>query len=95
MTQTRRQSAIEAAANIVVGFAISMGTTLVVLPQFGFDVSTGQSFSITLIFTALSFVRTYGLRRFFNWFFVWLKSVRFSLPCAFRWCKVREKVREL
>lgn len=66
MTQSRLGSAIEVAANIVIGFAINWVVNLVVLPLYGFQVSPGQAFSMGLVFTVIAIVRGYVLRRYFN-----------------------------
>lgn len=64
--QTRLGSFIEASANITVGFGINFAANLVVLPWFGFPVSTGQALGIGVVFTAISLARSYVLRRWFN-----------------------------
>lgn len=64
--QGRLMSAVEAATNIVVGYLIALGATAVVLPMFGFAVNVQQAISISLIFTVISFARSYLLRRLFN-----------------------------
>jgi hypothetical protein len=66
MAQTKLGSFIEAWANIVVGFAINFCANMAILPLFGFKVTAGGAFEIGLIFTAISLVRSYVLRRWFN-----------------------------
>lgn len=66
MTQTRTGSAVEALANIVVGFTINWTANMLVLPLFGFHVTGSQAFGIGLIFTVISLVRSFALRRVFN-----------------------------
>jgi hypothetical protein len=66
MAQTKLGSFIEAWANIVVGFAINFCANMTILPLFGFKVTAGGAFEIGLIFTAISLVRSYVLRRYFN-----------------------------
>lgn len=66
MSQSRRLSAIETVASTAIGFVISYVTSYVVLPLFGFDVTHGQNFSITCIFTGISLLRGYFVRRLFN-----------------------------
>lgn len=67
MGQSHRHSAIEAAANIALGFGISVSITAVLLPAFGHQVTLGQNVAMTSVFTVASFARAYGLRRLFNW----------------------------
>lgn len=66
MSQTRLGSWLEAWSNIVIGFAINWVANLVILPLFGLPVTGLQAFHIGLIFTAISLVRSYFLRRTFN-----------------------------
>ena len=60
-------SMVEITSSMVVGFVIAMCLTRVLFPVYGADVSWGSSFNITAIFTVVSFVRGYLVRRFFNW----------------------------
>lgn len=71
MSQTRTGSAIEAFVNVAVGFGVSMLANLIVLPWFGFKVSVGSAFGIGIIFTLISIVRSYLLRRLFNRIKLW------------------------
>ena len=64
--QSRLMSFIEAWANVFVGYWVSVAANYVVLPWFGFHVSAGQAIGIGVIFTAISLVRSYLLRRWFN-----------------------------
>lgn len=66
MAQTRLQSLFEAWLNIAIGFGINLVANLLILPIFGFYPSIGDAFGIGLIFTAISIVRSYVLRRIFN-----------------------------
>lgn len=66
MNQSRLGSLIEALVNIVIGFGINLGANMIVLPWFGFNVSAGQAFGIGVVFTVISLVRSYAIRRYFN-----------------------------
>jgi hypothetical protein len=66
MAQTKLGSWVEAWANIFVGFAINWCANMVILPLFGFKLSGGTAFEIGLVFTVISLVRSYVLRRWFN-----------------------------
>jgi hypothetical protein len=66
MAQTKLGSFVEAILNIIVGFAINWCANMTILPLFGFKVSAGGAFEIGLIFTVISLVRSYVLRRWFN-----------------------------
>lgn len=64
--QSRLQSLIEAWINVAIGFSINLVANLVVLPLFGYQVTVGDAFGIGLVFTAISIVRSYLIRRMFN-----------------------------
>lgn len=67
MAQTKFGSFTEAWANIGVGFAINWTANMVFLPMFGFSALTAfKAFGIGLVFTCISLVRQYVLRRWFN-----------------------------
>lgn len=66
MSQTSRQSAIETCASTAIGFAIAYVASYTVLPLFGHNVTHGENFWITAIFTVISLVRGYFVRRLFN-----------------------------
>ena len=66
MRQSRLMSFVEALANVVVGYGIGVGIQLAVFPVFGLAVSLGQNLAIGLVFTAVSIVRSFVLRRLFE-----------------------------
>ena len=66
--QTKRASLLEAASNILIGFWVSVGANMLILPHFKNPGAFTEAFTIGLIFTIISFVRSYLLRRFFNLF---------------------------
>ena len=64
--QTRKSSMLEVAMNLVTGFIVSWVLTMLILPFYGFHVTGGDSFSMTMIFTVTSMIRSYTWRRIFN-----------------------------
>lgn len=66
MSQSRRLSLLEAATNTAVGYALAVATQYAVFPAFGLRVGFIENLGIGLIFTAVSLVRSYALRRLFN-----------------------------
>jgi len=60
-------SALEASFNVLIGYLVSVAANILILPLFGYDVTVADSFAIGLAFTAVSLVRSYALRRWFNW----------------------------
>ena len=65
--QTRWQSLLEACANVLIGYVVALATQLVVFPLLGIEASLGQNIVIGIIFTVVSLVRSYYVRRLFNW----------------------------
>lgn len=66
--QTRRGSLAESLTNIVVGYGVAFFTQVLIFPWFGLHASTGDNLKIGAIFTVVSLIRSYGLRRAFNFF---------------------------
>jgi hypothetical protein len=67
MKQSRLMSLIEALINVAVGFGLAVLTQMMIFPLFGLAVSLGQNLQIGAIFTAVSILRSYTLRRLFEW----------------------------
>ena len=67
MSQTKLGSFVESWANIAVGFSINFAANLVILPAFGFTgLTLGNNFIIGVIYTGISLVRSFVIRRWFN-----------------------------
>jgi hypothetical protein len=66
--QSRMESFAEAVFNVSVGFVVAMATQLLVFPVFGIHIGISENILIGVIFTAVSIVRSYAVRRLFNWF---------------------------
>lgn len=64
--QSRWMSLVEAITNIVVGYAIAVLTQIAVFPLFGLHASLRENLVIGAIFTCISLIRGYVLRRLFN-----------------------------
>lgn len=65
--QSRRWSFMEAVTNILVGYIVALSMQLAVFPMFGIHVGIGENLAIGALFTVVSLVRSYCLRRCFNW----------------------------
>jgi len=66
--QSRAYSLIETAVNIVIGYVVAVAAQIVIFPMFGIYAPHSDHLLIGLCFTAVSIVRLYAVRRFFNWF---------------------------
>ncbi len=66
MKQSRLMSLVESLANVLVGYGVAVVTQMLVFPLFGLAVTVTENLLIGLIFTAVSIVRSYALRRSFE-----------------------------
>lgn len=66
MSQSRAHSAIEAAANVAIGYGVAVASQIVILPMFGVLLPLADNLAIGAWFTAISLVRSYAVRRLFN-----------------------------
>jgi hypothetical protein len=64
--QTKLDSLKESFVNILVGYSVSVVSQLLIFPMFGIDVPLSSNIKIGLWFTAVSLVRSYVIRRWFN-----------------------------
>ena len=64
--QTKKQSLIESLTSTTIGIIIGIVLNLTILPIFGYPVSLSDSLWISIIFTIVSIIRSYIIRRWFN-----------------------------
>ncbi len=65
--QSRQNSLLESACNVGSGFVVSLALwEWVVCPLWGIERSSGTGVQITLLFTAVSIIRGYCWRRWFD-----------------------------
>jgi len=64
--QSRTLSLIESSLSTAIGFGVALLTQIVVFPLFGIDVTIGDNLGIAALFTGVSIVRGYCVRRLFN-----------------------------
>ena len=65
MSQSRSQSVLEAIANVLVGWVVAVTIQLICFPILGLQATVAQNALLGAIFTAVSLVRSYLLRRAF------------------------------
>lgn len=68
MTQKKRHSFIESIANTAIGLGINVTAQHLVFPLFGIYISWHENLTIAVIFTFISILRGYVIRRIFNLF---------------------------
>lgn len=66
MSQTKRHSLLEAIANIVIGYFVAVASQIIIFPMFGINIPFGDNFIMGILFTVVSLIRSYTLRRLFN-----------------------------
>ena len=66
MKQSRLMSLVESLANVLVGYGVAVATQIAVFPLFGLAVTVTENLLIGLIFTVVSILRSYALRRAFE-----------------------------
>ena len=64
--QTKRQSLIETLTSVFVGWLIGVILNLTILPLFDYNITVVDSLWVSLIFTVVSVIRGYIIRRWFN-----------------------------
>ena len=66
MAQTRLGSLVESIANVAVGYWVAVGAQVAIFPLFGVHLPLQQNMAIGGLFTVVSLVRSYCLRRLFR-----------------------------
>jgi hypothetical protein len=66
MKQSKKESLIEVVTSTLIGMLVSIITQMIVFPIYGMEVNLFQNFQITVIFTVVSIIRSYFVRRVFN-----------------------------
>ena len=64
--QSKRDSLIETLTNVGIGWFISFIANMLVLPLFGYNINLTDGVLISIIFTIISIIRGYVVRRWFN-----------------------------
>ncbi len=64
--QTKKQSIIESVTNTFVGTFISFLASLIIYPLVGIDASVKDIGVLTVIFTCLSIIKNFTIRRLFE-----------------------------
>jgi hypothetical protein len=65
--QSHRMSLTESLVNVAIGYLISILAQTAIFPLFGIHVPLQTNLEIGAAFTVVSIIRSFALRRFFNW----------------------------
>lgn len=68
MSQSRTGSIIETIVNTAIGWLVNFCANFVVLPLFGYHITVRDNIAIGVIYTLISIVRGFVIRRVFNRF---------------------------
>ncbi|MGI3211892.1 DUF7220 family protein [Roseovarius tibetensis] len=66
MRQSRAMSLTKSISNVVVGYGLAVAAQLVAFPWFGRQASLGENLALGGVFTGISLLRSYALRRLFE-----------------------------
>lgn len=67
MSQSKIRSWKESWTNIGIGYGINFIANILILPLFGFkNLTLGKNLILGVIYTGISLLRSYGIRRWFN-----------------------------
>lgn len=66
MKQSRRMSLVESLINVAIGYVVAVATQIAMFPLFGLEVSLSDNLAIGGLFTVVSIVRSYAVRRLFE-----------------------------
>lgn len=66
MKQSRRMSLVEAVGNVIVGYGVAVITQILIFPIFGLHTTPAQNLKMGAVFTVVSILRSYVLRRLFE-----------------------------
>lgn len=80
MNQTKFQSLVESLINLLIGYGVAIATQVGVFPLFGIHIPLHDNFVMGGIFTVVSLVRSYLIRRWFNRGFIFKKPVQEAIP---------------
>lgn len=65
--QSKKMSLIETVLSVLIGYIVALLSQIVVFPLFDIEVSLTDNLLIGLLFTVISIIRGYYIRRLFNW----------------------------
>ena len=66
MKQSRLMSLVESVANVIVGYDVAVCTQILIFPVFGLHTTLAQNLKMGAVFTGISIIRSFALRRLFE-----------------------------
>jgi len=65
--QSKKNSLFESITNVLVGYFVAFIAQIIIFPVMGIHVDIKDNIVISLFFTCISIIRSYCIRRFFNY----------------------------
>jgi hypothetical protein len=65
--QSRLASLTETLVSVAIGYIVALATQLAIFPILDIPVTFSQNLTISTVFTIISVIRSYAVRRAFNW----------------------------
>lgn len=69
-SQPRAYSFLESVFNVLVGLGINIAAQATIFPWFGIHIPFSDNLKIAGIFTIISIIRSFYIRRTFNWWHI-------------------------
>lgn len=66
MSQTIKRSWAESWSNIFIGWVINFLANMIIFPLFGFQLSISKNLLLGIVYTCISLLRSFCIRRWFN-----------------------------
>ena len=66
MKQTKLESILESVVNVLIGYTVAIASQIMIFPMFDINLPLSANLWIGAWFTAVSLVRSYVIRRWFN-----------------------------
>ena len=66
MKQSRAMSFLEAITNVLIGYTVAVLTQILIFPVFGLHTTLAQNLKLGAVFTVVSILRSFAIRRLFE-----------------------------
>lgn len=66
MKQTRKASFAESILNVAIGYGVALASQIIVFPWFGINIPLSSNIAIGVVFTVISIIRSFAIRRLFE-----------------------------
>lgn len=67
MRQSKKQSLLEVIISTAIGYIVALATQILIFPWFDIEIKFSEQLAIGIIFTIVSIIRGFCVRRLFNY----------------------------